>query len=147
VVLSRDLTAAAPAAGLAFAARAIAAAALLLGAVPAHAQRATPPAAAITPLEMRACRYAEGKSAADLDGLARTFNRWLADNHAPDYQAYVLTPIAYSSEADFDFEWLGWWPDGTTMGESMAQKTARRWARAWRSTSAAAPSSAPRSTR
>jgi hypothetical protein len=111
----------APVARRAFPAWAIVAAALLLGAVPAHAQRTTAPAAAITPLEMRACRYAEDKGAADLEGLARTFNRWLTDNHAPDYQAYVLTPIAYSSEADFDLEWLGWWPDGTTMGESMAQ--------------------------
>jgi hypothetical protein len=105
--------------------RALAVAAVAVAGLPAHAQRAAAPAAQIAPLELRACRFAEGKSAAAFDGLAQTLNRWMADNRAADYQAYVLTPIAYSDEADFDFEWLGWWPDGATMGASMGQFFAR----------------------
>jgi hypothetical protein len=110
--------------GVRAAIRAAALAACVLVVAQAEAQRAAP-AAAIAPVELRACRFAPGKSAADLDGVARSLTRWLADHGVADYRAYALTPIAYSNEADFDVEWLGWWPDGTAMGEGMARMFAQ----------------------
>lgn len=76
--------------------------------------------ALIRPIEVRTCDFAPEKGRADLDVLVTEFNRWMAASSAPEYDAYVLFPLAHSAEIDFDLVWVGAWPDGTTMGESMA---------------------------
>lgn len=76
--------------------------------------------AAIAPIEVLTCKFAEGKGPNDLDALARGFNQWMERTHAPQYSAYTLTPLAHSEEIDFDVAWVGAWPDGVTMGQSMA---------------------------
>jgi hypothetical protein len=82
----------------------------------AHAQD---DGAQISPIEVLTCRFAEGKGAGDLDGLAGAFNSWMERSRAPEYAAYALLPQAYSG-LDFDLAWIGQWRDGATMGESMA---------------------------
>jgi hypothetical protein len=74
----------------------------------------------LTPIEVLTCHFAEGKGPNDLDSVAAGFNEWMAARSAPEYAAYTLFPRAYSEDLDFDFAWIGAWPDGATMGESMA---------------------------
>ena len=83
----------------------------------AHAQDG---GAALAPIEVLTCHFAEGKGAGDLDALADAFNAWMERGRAPEYAAYTLTPQAYSRDVDFDVAWVGQWRDGATMGESMA---------------------------
>ncbi len=97
-----------------------AAAALALIALFASRANAQTDSAPIAPIEVLTCKFAAGKGAADIDGLARGFNAWMERTRAPEYSAYTLTPISHSEEIDFDLAWVGSWPDGLTMGQSMA---------------------------
>jgi hypothetical protein len=98
--------------GLALAAAALVP--LLAGA--AHAQDDGTP---LAPIEVLACRFAEGRGPGDLDGLATAFNAWMERSRAPESAAYALLPQVYS-EVEFDVAWVRLWRDGATMGESMA---------------------------
>jgi hypothetical protein len=80
--------------------------------------------AQLAPVEVRTCRFVEGKGAADLDAFAGAFNAWMERTRAPEYAAYVLVPQAYGSDVEFDLAWVGQWRDGATMGESMAHYAA-----------------------
>lgn len=97
-----------------------AAAAAVLGGVPqAYAD------GPIAPLEMRTCRFVEGKGVADLEAVGADYSRWLDESGVPAEAVYVWLPDLYGSDLDHDFIWVMSWPDTDAMGASMAAEQQR----------------------
>lgn len=71
------------------------------------------------PVEFFSCNYNEGKSSRDLKKVIDKFNRW-ADKHDSSYSAWTMTP-QFHGGVDFDFGWMGSWPDGNAFGASQDQ--------------------------
>jgi hypothetical protein len=92
----------------------VAGAAVVGGMPQAHAQ------GPIAPMEIRTCRYAEGKSVVDVETLGRDYNRWLDEAGAPAQSIHVWLPQLHGRDLDHDFAWVVGWPDALAMGESMA---------------------------
>lgn len=69
-----------------------------------------------TPLEMFACKYNEGKDAADANAVIKKFNAWADKQGIKDYAAWTLVPYYSSSEQDFDVLWLGTSEKAKTLG-------------------------------
>jgi len=69
------------------------------------------------PVDFRACNFREGKDELDLAPLLVKFRNY-ANQKDVGYAAWILKPELHSS-ADFDFGWLGSWPDGVAYGTSM----------------------------
>ena len=95
---------------------ALAAAAIaVLGGVP-QAQAQGP----IAPIEIRTCRFVEGKGVADLEVLGAEYGRWLDEAGVPAEAVHVWLPELHGSDLDHDFVWVVSWPDASAMGASMA---------------------------
>ena len=90
------------------------AAAVLGGVPPAHAQ------GPIAPIEIRTCRFAEGKGVVDVEMLGRDYSRWLDEVGAQAQAIHVWLPQLHGSDLDHDFAWVMSWPDAHAMGASMA---------------------------
>ncbi|MEM6582495.1 MAG: hypothetical protein AAGF35_04500 [Pseudomonadota bacterium] len=69
------------------------------------------------PVEFRTCTYREGKDRLDLQPLMVKFRNYTKLRDV-GYAAWLLTPELHSGP-DFDFAWLGSWPDGVSYGVSM----------------------------
>jgi hypothetical protein len=74
-----------------------------------------------TPVEFRACKFLEGKTMADLNPVMVKFREY-ANKGDFDYAAWVLTP-QFHNGVDYDFGWLGAWPNGEAFGVSMEKWT------------------------
>ncbi len=59
------------------------------------------------PVEMYACKYNEGKGAADYDAAVKKFNAWADKQGITDYSAWTLVPFYFGPEQEFDLLWLG----------------------------------------
>lgn len=60
-----------------------------------------------TAIEMYACKYNEGKGAADLEAPIKKFNAWADKKGIKNYSVWTLVPYYAGSEQDFDVLWLG----------------------------------------
>jgi len=69
------------------------------------------------PVELWACSYKERKDADDFNRALRMMVEATGD---VPYAAYQLMPNFRGPDQDFDFIYIGVWPDGTTMGRDMA---------------------------
>ncbi len=70
------------------------------------------------PVEIYACRYADGKGPADLDAVVRNWNKWADQQKLTEYTAWTLTPFYFGQEQDFDILWLGVSPTAKSMGRA-----------------------------
>ena len=66
------------------------------------------------PVEFYACQWLDGEGPGSMEKLDKQFNRW-ADKNSPGYSAWVALP-QFATDLDYDFLWIGSWPDGKTMG-------------------------------
>ncbi len=76
------------------------------------------PANGVTPIELFACDYRDGKGMQDLLDVAKTFDKWATDNDA-QYAAWIITPEFRTAEDGFDVGWIGSWPSGAAMGSGL----------------------------
>ena len=80
----------------------------------------------VIPVELFACKYNDGKGAADLDKVNDKWNAWADKEGIDDYSAWVLTPAYYGPDQDFDVIWLGAAKDAVALGKAqdayMAEK-------------------------
>jgi hypothetical protein len=97
----------------------VAAGGLLLAVTPGHAQVSADGMGKVVPVELYTCKFAEGKSDADLASVIEQFNAFEDDNDIDSYAAWLLRPFFYSPEQDFDLIWLGAFRDGNAMGEGL----------------------------
>jgi hypothetical protein len=93
----------------------------LAGAVDAAGQGSR---AAIAPIEMLTCHFAEGQGPEALPQLSADLDAWIRESQAPDYAAYALLPLLRSAEIDFELGWVRAWRDGPAMGATMAHERA-----------------------
>lgn len=70
------------------------------------------------PVEVFTCTYNEGKGPADLDAVAKQWNKWADSSGLDHYTAYTLTPYYMGPEQEFDFIWLGVSPTAALLGEA-----------------------------
>lgn len=75
----------------------------------------------LVPIEAYLCTYVEGKSRVDLDKVTAKWNKWMDDNDATPYSAWVMEPVFKPASLPFDVVWLGAWQDGGAMGSGMQQ--------------------------
>ena len=68
------------------------------------------------PVDFRACNFREGKDELDLAPLLVKFRSY-ANQKDVGYAAWILKP-EFQDTAEFDFGWLGSWPDGVAYGVS-----------------------------
>ena len=68
------------------------------------------------PVDFRACNFREGKDELDLAPLLVKFRSY-AKQKDVGYAAWILKP-EFQDTAEFDFGWLGSWPDGVAYGVS-----------------------------
>lgn len=92
---------------------------LLLTAGPAFPQVSADGMGKVIPVELYACKYTEGKGAADLAEVIERWNKFADDSDMDDYAAWLLTPFFYTTEQDFDIIWLGAFRDGNAMGRGL----------------------------
>lgn len=69
----------------------------------------------IYPVETWTCHYNDGKGPADLDKAVANWNKWMDEADGEAYGALTVTPWYYGEDT-FDVGWIGFWPDGATMG-------------------------------
>ncbi len=93
----------------------VTAALLLAWAGPAAAEEAEQESMLIYPVETWTCDYNDGKGPADLDKAVANWNKWMDENDGEAYGAMTVTPWYYGEDT-FDVGWIGFWPDGATMG-------------------------------
>jgi len=72
------------------------------------------------PIEMQACNYADGKDSDDVDDAMDDMVKWMEDNDGAPYAAWILTKFYTDPTREFDFLYLGAWPNGSTMGQDQA---------------------------
>lgn len=70
----------------------------------------------ISPIELFACSYNEGKGPADLDQAINGWQEWADKHDQTHYTAWTLVPYYSSPEQEFDVLWLGSAPDATSLG-------------------------------
>ena len=87
----------------------------------AHSALAAEEAIKGAPVDFRACKFRDGKTMLDLSPLLVKFREY-ANKNDFDYAAWVLTP-QFHNGVDYDFGWLGAWPDGVSFGVSMEKWT------------------------
>ena len=87
---------------------------MVLVAGPAIAQDEPEPLS-FTPVEIYACNFNDDQGPADLAAVVEEWNEWLDGEGVDDYFAITMTP-EFFGERNFDFAWLGVWPDGNAMG-------------------------------
>jgi hypothetical protein len=92
---------------------------LLLAAVPGLAQVSADGMGKVVPVEIYTCSFIDGKTRDDLDGVIERWNRFQDDNNTDTYAAWILTPLFYTEEQDFDILWLGAFRDGNAMGAGL----------------------------
>ncbi len=93
----------------------VTAALLLAWTGPAMAEDEADDAMTIYPVETWTCNYNEGKGPADLDKATANWNKWMDESGGEAYGAMTVTPWYYGGDT-FDVGWIGFWPDGATMG-------------------------------
>jgi len=72
------------------------------------------------PLEMQACNYEDGKDSDDLDDAMEEMVDWMEKEEGDPYAAWILSKVHTDPSREFDFLYLGAWPNGSTMGRDMA---------------------------
>lgn len=88
------------------------------GAGVAFAQDDGPPN--FVPVEMQVCNYHDGKDSGDLDDALDDMLEWMEDNDSAPYAAWILNKFFAAADREFDFLYLGAWPNGSTMGTDIA---------------------------
>ncbi|MDH4049614.1 MAG: hypothetical protein OEW68_01060 [Gammaproteobacteria bacterium] len=73
----------------------------------------------VLPVELFACKYHDGKSAADLEKVITRWTKYMDDNGINDYAAWTLTPYHYGPNQDFDVIWMGAFADFNAMGSGI----------------------------
>ena len=90
---------------------------MLLG--PAIAQADDHESPGVTPVETYVCKFQEGKSMQDLDGVIKDWNRFMDRNAGKSgYQAILLLPSFYG-ERNFDVGWVGFAQDAKSLGQAL----------------------------
>jgi uncharacterized membrane protein YkvA (DUF1232 family) len=72
-------------------------------------------------VDLWACSFNDRQDMGDLDDWVDKFNAWLEENDSPDYAAWTLTPAYWGPNQNFNFIWLGVWPNGNAMGQGWDQ--------------------------
>jgi hypothetical protein len=72
------------------------------------------------PVEMQACNYADGKDAGDFEDAMDDMVKWMEDNDGAPYAAWTLSKFYTDPSREFDFLYMGAWPNGSTMGQDQA---------------------------
>lgn len=78
-----------------------------------------PPPPSFNAIDVYMCDYNDGKGRADLDKVVAKWNKWMDDNKAEPYSAWIMTPVLTSVNMDLDLVWLGAWANGNDMGKGM----------------------------
>lgn len=71
------------------------------------------------PVEMEACTYKDRKDSDDFDGAMNKMVKWMEDNNSAPYAAWRLNKFFTGPDREFDFLYVGAWPDGSTMGKDI----------------------------
>ena len=77
------------------------------------AQDGGPPSFA--PVEMQACTYKDRQDRDDLDGAMDKMTQWMEDEDGLPYSAWILSKLYTGPDREFDFLYVGAWPDGSTI--------------------------------
>jgi hypothetical protein len=70
------------------------------------------------PVELFACKWREGKGMDDLLKVTERWKQW-ADENAPGYDAWILTPYFVSGNDPMDVGWIGSWRTSADMAAQM----------------------------
>lgn len=73
------------------------------------------------PVEMQVCNYNDGKNAGDFDDAMDKMLQWMEENDGAPYAAWKINKWYAGGTQDWDFLYLGAWPDGSTMGRDNQQ--------------------------
>jgi hypothetical protein len=77
------------------------------------------------PVELYACKWRQGKGMDDLLKVTEHWEKW-ADQNAPGYSAWILSPYFVTTDEPMDVGWIGSWTTGanmaTTIGSWLTQK-------------------------
>jgi hypothetical protein len=71
------------------------------------------------PVEMQACNYKDGKDSSDFDDAMDEMVDWMEKEDGDPYAAWVLDKVYTDPDREFDFLYIGAWPNGSTMGRDM----------------------------
>lgn len=88
----------------------------LLGTGGSFAQEGPP---TFTPVEIIGCTFDEGNDMGDLTPVIEDFNEWADEAGIDDYSAIIADPFFQNAQFPYDFLWLGFYPDGTAMGNGL----------------------------
>lgn len=75
----------------------------------------------VVPIEAYLCTYVEGKTRVDLDKVTDKWNKWMDDNSATPYTAWVMEPVLKPASLPIEVVWLGAWQNGNAMGKGMQE--------------------------
>jgi hypothetical protein len=70
------------------------------------------------PVEMFACSWRPGKGMNDLLRVTESWNSW-ADQNAPGYSAWILSPYLRTADRPMDVGWIGSWFSSEDMAATM----------------------------
>jgi hypothetical protein len=83
------------------------------------AQDGAPPN--FTPVEMQACSFKDRKDSGDFDDAMTKMVKWMDDNNSEPYASWVLEKMYTGPDREFDFLYVGAWPNGSTMGKDITE--------------------------
>lgn len=74
--------------------------------------------AVVSPVELFACTFKEGKGHGDLEKINEKFAKW-SKKKDPGYSAWTITPQFRTNDGEFDVGWIGSWQTGSGMGKGL----------------------------
>lgn len=72
------------------------------------------------PVEMQVCNYEDGMDGDDLEDALDEMVDWMEENDGDPYAAWILRKYYAGPDREFDYIYLGAWPNGSTMGRDSA---------------------------
>lgn len=72
------------------------------------------------PVEMQVCNFNDGKDGDDLQNAMDEMVDWMEKSDSAPYAAWTLSKFFVAPNLEFDFLYLGAWPNGSTMGKDTA---------------------------
>ncbi|MFQ3324830.1 MAG: hypothetical protein ACI90U_002661 [Pseudomonadales bacterium] len=79
-----------------------------------------------SPAEIFLCNYKDGQNISGVNKATAKWNSWMDKTKQHDYLGITLTPMFNDPGVNMDVVWMGFWPDGKSMGAAIEKTMSKK---------------------
>jgi hypothetical protein len=79
-----------------------------------------------SPAEIFLCNYKDGQNISGVNKATAKWNSWMDKTKQHDYLGITLTPMFNDPGVNMDLGWMGFWPDGKSMGAATEKTMSKK---------------------